>query len=86
MKQLPENEKFELTVLNPAGVFGPVLCGGLSASQEVRTNLTVKHHKAKKKNKKKKARTNNSGLRAHSFAQGSNVHKAISTIKSKEVG
>ena len=35
VKELPDSQKFELVVVNPVVVSGPVLSGGLSASQEV---------------------------------------------------
>ena len=40
MKELPSDEAFELAVVNPTLVLGPVLSGGMSTSQEVSANLT----------------------------------------------
>ncbi len=39
MKELTEEEKFELVVLNPGYVFGPVLCGSLAAIMEIPKHL-----------------------------------------------
>ena len=35
IKELPVEEKFELAVINPTCILGPVLCGGFTGSQEV---------------------------------------------------
>lgn len=41
VKDLPADEKFELSVINPAFVMGPVLSGNISASQEVCDSVLV---------------------------------------------
>ncbi len=39
VRELPEEKKFELAVINPGYVLGPVLCGGFATSMAVHTRL-----------------------------------------------
>ena len=42
LRDITEGERFELAVLNPTGVFGPVLCGVPGTTAKVNKKLIVK--------------------------------------------